>query len=104
MASSTGSAVSATVLGKPDYPPAQKEATDVEADRPVSKETTQDNKDVVEDDSVKSVGYWSMFRYATPRQWTLTIVGLVLSWFNGASLPAFALLFGKCVGLHLIAM
>ena len=58
----------------------------------IAKESKPEDEEKKED--VPTVGYWAMYRYATARQWTLTIVGCIMSWLNGASLPAFALLFG----------
>ncbi len=86
---SANSAVSAKL---PDDPSVSKQDPEAAASAP---EKNPDDKIEAIEDDVQPVGYWKMFRYATGRQWTLTIVGVVLSWFNGASLPAFALLFGK---------
>jgi len=90
MSSATAADVQSAKL--PDDPSASK--SDPEAGHVAAKNDIKDETEEAED-SVAPVGYWKMFRYATGRQWTLTIVGLALSWFNGAALPAFALLFGK---------
>ena len=41
-----------------------------------------------------SAPLFSLWRYATPRERALAIVGAIIACFSGASLPAFSLIFG----------